>query len=54
METKLKKSDFIKTENYHIRLKPSTAKLFIKKIKNNFNRPYEFRDEQYTLENIMF
>jgi len=54
LETKLKKSDFITTENYHIRLKPNTAKLLIEKIKNNFNQRYEFRNKQHTLENIMF
>gem|GEM_PF-6919228 len=31
------------TENYHIRLKPNTAKLLIEKIKDNFNQRYEFR-----------
>ena len=54
LETKLKKSDFITTENYHIRLKPDTAKLLIEKIKNNFNKRYEFRNKQHTLENIIF
>jgi len=54
LETKLKKSDFITTENNHIRLKPNTAKLLIEKIKNNFNQRYEFRKKQYALENIMF
>jgi len=54
LETQLKKSDFITTENYHIRLKPNTAKLLIEKIKNNFNQRYEFRNKQYVLENIMF
>jgi len=54
LESGLKKSDFITTENYHIRLKPNTAKLLIEKIKNNFNQRYEFRNKQYTLENIMF
>jgi len=54
LEIKLKKSDFITTENYHIRLKSSTAKLLIEKIKNNFNNRYEFKNKQYTLENIMF
>ncbi len=53
-ETKLKKSDFITTENYHIRLKPKTAKLLIEKIKENFNRRYEFKNKQYTLDNILF
>ncbi len=54
LETKIKKSDFITTENYHIRLKPDTAKLLIEKITNNFNKRYEFRNKQHTLENIMF
>jgi len=54
LETKFKKSDLITTENYHIRLKPHTAKLLIEKIKNNFNQRYEFRNKQYALENIMF
>jgi len=54
LETKLKKSDFITTENYHIRLKPNTTKLLIEKIKNNFNQRYEFKNKQYVLENIMF
>ena len=49
----MKKSDLITTENYHIRLKPDTAKLLIEKIKNNFNQPYEFRNKQHILENIM-
>jgi len=54
LETKIKKSDFITTENYHIRLKPHTAKFLIEKIKDNFNQRYEFRNKQYALENIMF
>jgi len=54
LETKIKKSDFITTENYHIGLKPNTAKLLIEKIKDNFNQLYEFRNKQYALENIMF
>ena len=54
LETRLKKSDFITTENYHIRLKPNTAKLLIEKIKDNFSKRYELRNKQHTLENIMF
>ena len=54
LEMKLKKSDFITTENYHIRLRPDTAKLLIEKIEDNFNKRYEFRNKQHTLENIMF
>jgi len=37
LESGLKKSDFITTENYHIKFKPNTAELLIEKIKNNFN-----------------
>jgi len=54
LESGLKKSDFITTGNYHIRLKPNTAKLLIEKIKNNFNQCYQFRNKQYALENIIF
>ncbi|MFP3300726.1 MAG: CRISPR-associated endonuclease Cas1 [Thermoplasmatales archaeon] len=54
LESGLKKSDFITIGNYHIRLKPNTAKLLVEKIKNNFNQCYEFRNKQYALENIMF
>jgi len=54
LETKLTKTNFITTENYHIRLKPNIAKLLIEKIKNNFNQRYEFKNKQYALENIMF
>jgi len=42
LESGLRKSDFITTENYHIRLKPNTSKLLTEKIKNNFNQHYEF------------
>ena len=54
LETRLKKSDFIVTENYHIRLKPDTAKKLIEKIKENFSRRYEFKNKQYALDNILF
>jgi CRISPR-associated protein Cas1 len=54
LEMGLKKSDFITTENYHIRLKAETAKKLIEKIKHNFGKRYEFRNKQHTLENIMF
>ena len=54
LETKLKKSDFIVTENYHIRLKPKTARLLIEKIKENFNKRYEFKGKQFTLDNVLY
>jgi len=51
---KLKKSDFIVTENYHIRLRESTAKLLIEKIKINFNTKVPFRGKNYTYDNVLF
>ena len=54
LETKLKKSDFIITKNYHIRLRPKTAKLLIEKIKDNFNKRYQFKNKQFTLDNILY
>ena len=54
LETRLNKSDFIVTENYHIRLKPDTAKKLIEKIKENFNRRYGFKNKQYAMDNILF
>ncbi|MGC8579766.1 MAG: CRISPR-associated endonuclease Cas1 [bacterium] len=54
LERGLKKSDFITTENYHIRLKPETTKKLIENITNNFNKRYEFSNKQRRLENIMF
>ncbi|MDA8055082.1 MAG: CRISPR-associated endonuclease Cas1 [Thermoplasmatales archaeon] len=54
LETKLKKSNFIVTENYHIRLRPKTAKLLIEKIKGNFNKRYQFKNKQHTLDNILY
>ena len=54
METKIKKSDFITSENYRVRLRPNVAKFLIKKIRDNFNKRYEFKNKQYTLDNIMF
>ena len=54
LETKLKKSNFIVTENYHIRLRPKTAKLLIEKIKGNFNKRYQFKNKQLTLDNIFY
>ena len=54
-EQALTKSDFITTENYHIRLKETTAKKLIEKIKLNFNRkaPYKHR-KNHTYQNILF
>lgn len=53
-DKKLKKSSFITTENYHIRLRPETSKLLIDKFKLNMNRKYPFKGKQYALETIIF
>ena len=53
-EKKLKKKDFIITENYNMRLREKTAKLLIEKIKNNFNKkmPYK-RNRNHTYQNVL-
>jgi len=53
-EKKLKKSDFIVTENYNLRLKPQTAKMLIEKISLNFNRTSSYKAKNHTYENILF
>ena len=53
-DAKLKKSDFIVTENYHIRLREHTAKLLIEKIKINFNTKIPFRGKNYSYDNVLF
>lgn len=53
-ENKLKKSNFILTENYHIRLKPNTAKLLIEKIRSNFNSKVPYKKRNFTYQNILY
>lgn len=53
-ENKLKKSDFILTENYHIRLKPETAKLLVEKIKSNFNLKESYKKKHFAYQNILY
>jgi len=50
---KLKKSDFILTENYNIRLRERTAKLLIEKIRLNFNSKAPYKGKNYTFSNIL-
>jgi CRISPR-associated protein Cas1 len=50
----LKKSDFILTENYHIRLKPNTAKLLVEKIKSNFNFKVSYKKKHFAYQNILY
>ena len=53
-EKKMKKSDFIITENYHIRLGEDVAKLFIDKINSNFNVKYNYKNsKQYSYQIIL-
>ncbi|HEV8405598.1 MAG TPA: CRISPR-associated endonuclease Cas1 [Nitrososphaera sp.] len=53
-EKKLKKSDFIVTENYHSRLKPATAKKLIERISLNFNAAVNYKAKKHTYQNILF
>ena len=52
-EKKLKKSDFIVTENYHIRLREGVAKRLLEKITLNFNKRAEFKGKKHTYDNIL-
>ena len=49
----MKKSDFIVTENYNIRLKESASRLLLEKIVLNFNKRAEFRGKFHTYDNVM-
>ena len=46
-EKKIKKSDFIITENYHTRLREDIAKLLIGKINSNFNAKYNYKNGKH-------
>ena len=53
-EKKIKKSDFIITENYHVRLGEGVAKLLIEKINSNFNARYNYKnDKNYSYQIIL-
>lgn len=52
-EKKLKKSDFIVTENYHIRLQENTAKMLIDRIKANFNCRSLYKKRNSTYDTIL-
>ncbi len=53
-EKKLKKKDFLVTENYNTRLKEKASKVLVEKIKNNFNMkvPYK-RNRNHSFQNIL-
>ena len=46
-EKKIKKSDFIITENYHTRLGKNVAKLLIEKINLNFNTKAKYKNNKH-------
>jgi len=52
-ERKLKKSDFIVTENYHVRLKENTAKMLIEKIRINFNKRMQYKGKSHSYEGVL-
>jgi CRISPR-associated protein Cas1 len=53
-EKKLKKSGFIVTENFHIRLKENTAKALIEKIKLNMNAKTAFKGRNATYQTVLY
>ena len=53
-EKKIKKSDFIITENYHTRLGEDISKLLIEKINSNFNAKYNYKNgKNYSYQIIL-
>ena len=53
-EKKVKKSDFIITENYHTRLGEDVAKMLIEKINYNFNAKYNYKNgKNYSYQIIL-
>ena len=53
-EKKIKKSNFIITENYHTRLGEDIAKLLIEKINSNFNAKYSYKNgKNYSYQIIL-
>ena len=54
LEDGLKPSDFITTENYYKRLRETTAKRLVEKIKINFNTRAKYKGLNCTFQNILF
>ena len=52
-EKRLKKSDFIVTESYHIRLRESGIRYLLEKIVLNLNKRVEYKGKFHTFENIL-
>lgn len=53
-EKKIKKTDFITTESYHIRLREKIAKILIDKIRLNFNSRVLYNGKYHTYQNILY
>jgi CRISPR-associated protein Cas1 len=53
-EKKLRKPDFVVTENYHIWLKEQAAKALIEKIKLNMNAKAAFKGRNATYQTILY
>ncbi len=53
-EKKLKASSFIVTESYNIRLRETTAKMLIEKIKLNFNSRVLYNDKYHSYQNVLY
>lgn len=52
-EKKLKKSYFIVTEDYHVRLEEHTAQMLITQLKLNFNMTAPYKKKNYAYDNIL-
>jgi len=51
---KIRKSDFIITENYHTRLRENITKMLIEKINQNFNHKIQYKNnKRYSYQNIL-
>lgn len=48
-----RKRDFIVTENYHIRLRPTAAKVLMERLSANFNRKVTLRGRNYSYETLV-
>ncbi len=52
-KNRMEDRDFIRTENYNLRLRPSGAKKLIEEIGIWFNRKVKFRDQMYKWGNVL-
>ncbi len=53
-EKKIKKTDFIVTESYSLRLRESGASALIEKVRINLNSTAKFRGKNYSYSNILY